>query len=319
MGSRGLNPVRSTLGRRNILHFEAKLAEHLTADRAAVPEGPWFGQRERPDFLGWGASPNPCDPRGRTICLARAPARRGRPGDRLRLGSEGGFAHSILLAPDGCLDVVWTGARLVAFPPLAGARRGRIAASSVNIGVRLTCGWAGAAIGASLATAGASEIALEEAWGVYGRRAGEGLRAARGPDAKQSLLESVVAERLGATEPPPDAALESIRLLWQDSCLPLDDLSTRLGTPSRTLRREVFAATGLGPKALRWVFRFQAMWRRLRDTPGAGSAAITAVELGFPGQAHMIRECRSMTGRTPGRLRRAFPTGRNLQDDRHAG
>jgi AraC-like DNA-binding protein len=225
----------------------------------------------------------------------------------------GGFDHSIMLAPDGCVDVVWDGARLVATPPRPFGIRRRVRATNVNVGLRLACGWAGALLGPALPTAPALDIDLGVVWGDFGAKATDRLRATEGPDGMRAILEALVEERLSG-RPPPAPVLESLSLLREDPRLPLDALPRRLGTPSRTLRRQIARATGLAPKRLQRVLRFQAMRLRLEDAAGMRSLAVLAADLGFADQAHMTRECRAMSGRTPTGLRRAQVGGRNLQD-----
>lgn len=226
----------------------------------------------------------------------------------------GGFDHSLMLAPDGCLDIVWNGATLTASLPRAHGTRRQVRSSSRNVGVRIACGWAGALVGPDLANAPAPEIDLALLWGAMGRAASARLATTFELRGQRRLLEEFVGEVLADRAPPSGAVLEFVRLLRQDPSLPLKALSTRLGAPERTLRRQVTAATGLSPKELQRVLRFQAIRSRLQaDAPVQGAAALAA-ELGFADQAHMIRECRAMTGRTPAQLQRARPSGRILQD-----
>jgi AraC-like DNA-binding protein len=227
----------------------------------------------------------------------------------------GGFDHSVMLAPDGCVDIVWDGVRLAAVPPRASGFRRRVCATSVNVGLRLACGWAGALLGPALRMSPGRDIDLGVLWEGFGAEAASRLRAA-GPEAARAILEAVVEERLSDRPPPPAPVLEVISLLREDSRLRLDSLPRRLGTSSRTLRRQITRATGLAPKALQRVLRFQAMRLRLERGAGVQSSALLSADLGFADQAHMTRECRAMTGRTPSGLRRAQNGGRNLQDER---
>lgn len=180
----------------------------------------------------------------------------------------------------------------------------------------LACGWAGVLLGPALLIAAGLDIDLEVVWDDCGAKATSRLRAAVGPEATRAILEAVVEKRLSRCPPPPPPVLESLSLLREDPCRPLDRLPRRLGMPSRTLRRQIAGATGLGPKSLQRVFRFQAMRLRLEGGAEVQSLAVLAADLGFADQAHMSRECRAMTGRTPRGLWRVQVDGRNLQDDR---
>lgn len=230
----------------------------------------------------------------------------------------GGFGHTVMLVPDGCLDIVWNGARLTATLPRAHGVRRRVEATSLNIGLRVRRGWAGALLGPTLVHAGGAEAELGTAWGAFGEHAVARLRAAPEPAGKRAVLEALVADRLVDGVAPSEAALESLRQLQAEPGLSAGALRRRLGISERTLRRQIAAATGLSPKGLQRVFRFQAMRRRLEDAAGADSVAVIAAELGYADQAHMTRECRVMTGRTPAELRRSL-RGRNLQDRPRSG
>jgi len=226
----------------------------------------------------------------------------------------GGFRHSIMLVPDGCLDIVWNGARLSASLPAAYGVRRRVEATSVNVGIRVRCGWAGAFLGSALVDFRGAETDLGIAWGAFGEHAMARLRAAEEPAAIRAVLEALLAERLADAAAPSAVALESIWHLRAEPNLSVQALRRRLGASERTVRRQIAAATGLSPKGLQRVFRFQAMRRRLESAAPSDSAAVIAAELGFADQPHMTRECRAMTGRTPAELRRRTSGGRNLQD-----
>jgi len=219
----------------------------------------------------------------------------------------------MMLVPDGCLDIVWNGAGLTASLPSAHGVRRRVEATSLNVGLRVRCGWAGAFLGSAPVHVRGGETELGIAWGAFGEYAIARLRAAAEPAAKRTVLEALLAERLADAVAPSEVVLESIWHLRAEPNLSVDTLRRRLGTSERTVRRQIAAATGLSPKGLQRVFRFQAMRRRLESAATSESAAVIAAELGFADQPHMTRECRAMTGRTPAQLRRSSG-GRNLQD-----
>ncbi|SDM55343.1 AraC family transcriptional regulator [Allokutzneria albata] len=108
-------------------------------------------------------------------------------------------------------------------------------------------------------------------------------------------LERMVLRRLRATGPPDPVMSAALRLLWTDrSALPISE---------RHFRRRCQEATGLAPKALHRVLRFQvflanvqsALARRSRPDRLAALAAAS----GYADQAHLTRECARLTGVTP--------------------
>ncbi|MTD53602.1 helix-turn-helix domain-containing protein [Amycolatopsis sp. RM579] len=80
------------------------------------------------------------------------------------------------------------------------------------------------------------------------------------------------------------------------------DVADELGVTERHLRRLFLDHTGMSPKAVQRVGRFQR-FLHAADTSRAGLAELAAAT-GFADQAHLTREVRSLAGLTPGALRR---------------
>jgi len=76
----------------------------------------------------------------------------------------------------------------------------------------------------------------------------------------------------------------------------IDELATELGSSARHLRRRVTRAVGLGPKRLARLARAQEALAGLRR--GSPWPEV-AFECGYVDQAHLIREVKAFTGRTP--------------------
>jgi AraC-like DNA-binding protein len=76
-------------------------------------------------------------------------------------------------------------------------------------------------------------------------------------------------------------------------------IAEELGTSERTLQRSLRGTVGLGPNDVARRIRVQEVVRRL-SLPGA-DVSLTAAELGYVDQAHLINEFRTVTGTTPGR------------------
>ena len=79
------------------------------------------------------------------------------------------------------------------------------------------------------------------------------------------------------------------------------ELSRTLAIGERALRRRFDRAIGYGPKKLDRIIRFRRFLHQAgsrRET----SLAETAFEVGYADQAHLTRECRRLSGLTPGDL-----------------
>jgi AraC-like DNA-binding protein len=79
-------------------------------------------------------------------------------------------------------------------------------------------------------------------------------------------------------------------------------LMRTLSMSERTLRRRFEQSFGYGPKTLDRILRYQRFLRLARGS--RQPTAIQAAEAGYADQAHLVRECRRMTGSTPRQLDR---------------
>jgi len=70
-----------------------------------------------------------------------------------------------------------------------------------------------------------------------------------------------------------------------------------LGLSTRQLERRFHAAVGLPPKLFCRIERFNNVFRTLGQ--GSGAWADTAIDCGYYDQAHLIRDCKSLSGTTP--------------------
>lgn len=154
------------------------------------------------------------------------------------------------------------------------------------------------------------------------RRAGRLRRRLAGTRSSREALDLLLAQvrrALAGSSPSRSpllahAGLERIRGPRRDA-LDLAGLAVELGVSTRHLRRVIREQTGLGPKRLQRILR---LGRAVYDADRAAHPpwARVAVGAGFYDQAHLIRECRDLTHRTPVELhaeRRAqaapFPGG----------
>jgi transcriptional regulator GlxA family with amidase domain len=78
---------------------------------------------------------------------------------------------------------------------------------------------------------------------------------------------------------------------------PIGDLAREVGWSHRHLIARFRQQVGLTPKTAARLVRFEALLARLRERPA--SWARLAAEAGYADQAHLVRDFRSFTGRTP--------------------
>lgn len=191
--------------------------------------------------------------------------------------------------PDGCVDVVWTGAELVVAGPATEVVHPSVEPEATKLGVRFRMGMAGAALGMPADELLDLNVPLAEVW--------------RGPLAAPRDLAGLVrtvARRL----PPLDqldplvraAAIETARFGPG-----VAELARSLGLGERQLLRRFRRGVGYGPRTLARVARFQR-FLALAQTHRGADLAWLAVAAGYADQPHLTRECRRLSGRTPREL-----------------
>jgi AraC-like DNA-binding protein len=216
----------------------------------------------------------------------------------MREVSGEGSSDSVLVLPDGCVDLLWREGELV----LAGldrtARSSRVAPGERIVGLRLRPGVAGAVLGMPASEVLDIHVKLEELLGTSASELAARLAETDGDDEAFGLLEGMVGSQLEGGGPDPLVLAATRRLGFPGSRI--DRLAESLGISDRQLRRRFHESVGYGPKTLDRVLRF----RRLVAQAGAVAAgesdlARLAADLGYADQAHMTRDCMRLSGRTP--------------------
>ena len=191
--------------------------------------------------------------------------------------------------PDGCVDVVWTGAELVVAGPATQVAHPNVEPEAVKLGVRFRMGTAGAALGMPADELLDLSVPLSEVW-----------RGPLEPPRDLAALVRTVARRLPATgELDPlvrAAAVETARFGPS-----VADLARTLGIGERQLLRRFRRAVGYGPRTLARVVRFQR-FLALAEADPAADLAWLAADAGYADQPHLTRESRRLSGRTPSEL-----------------
>jgi AraC-like DNA-binding protein len=196
------------------------------------------------------------------------------------------------VVPDGCVDLIWSGAGLSVAGPDTRARVVALAPGSRLVGVRLRPGAAGAVL--ALPMCELCDTCPDAADVLEGDVAAALLEAlAAGQDA-HALLRRAVARR-GVREPDP-LVLAAVRALGQPRAR-VGVVAEELGVSARQLHRRISDAVGYGPKVLARVLRF----RRLQALSPAPLAEL-ALDAGYADQAHMTAEVTQLAGVSPVRF-----------------
>jgi AraC-like DNA-binding protein len=219
----------------------------------------------------------------------------------IRQPSEDERNDSVLILPDGCVDLLWREGELVVAGLDRTARPSPVRPGERILGLRLRPGVAGAVLGMPASEVLDVHVKLEELLGPEANELADRLRESKDDDQAFGLLEKAVGSRIEGQGPDPLVLAATRRLGFPGSRV--DELAESLGISDRQLRRRFHQAVGYGPKTLDRVLRF----RRLVAQAGAVAAgesdlARVAADLGYADQAHMTRDCLRLSGLTPVQL-----------------
>jgi AraC-like DNA-binding protein len=216
------------------------------------------------------------------------------------VGPEGAPAVDRVL-PDGCIDVIWDGARLFVAGPDLSAERLERAPGSTMVGVRLRPGRAPTLLQVAATELTGLRVELAALWGREADELAERLDGTTTPDAARRLLEwRVAAWPADRAEFDPAIAFV-VRVLEQDPRVTVSRLASELALSHRQLQRRALVALGYGPKTFGRIMRFQR-FVCLGRSDLDGELARLARQAGYADQAHLTRECRRLAGLTPREL-----------------
>ncbi|WP_371668462.1 helix-turn-helix transcriptional regulator [Streptomyces sp. NBC_00289] len=196
--------------------------------------------------------------------------------------------------PDGCMDLLWNGGRLLVAGPDTHAHVPG-GGPAHWAGVRFPPGVGPAVLGVPAYELRDRRVELTDLWPAADVRRLGGRIAAAG-DPLPALEE--VALTCAADADPPDPLLGRL-VAALDAGRPVAVAADELGIGARQLHRRSLAAFGYGPKTLARVLRLQ---RALALARGGVPLAATAARCGFADQAHLTRDVKELTGLPPGEL-----------------
>ncbi|MFJ9076033.1 helix-turn-helix domain-containing protein [Streptomyces sp. NPDC102278] len=199
--------------------------------------------------------------------------------------------------PDGCMDLLWAGGRLLVAGPDTGPHpAGEVPGAAPGgpfWGLRLAPGTAPALLGVPAHELRDRRVDLAGLWpGAEVRRLAE--RTGAYEDPRDGLEE--LARARAADSGPPDPVAAAVRAGLRGG-RSVATIAGDVGLGERQLHRRSLDAFGYGPRTLGRVLRLQrALALIRRGTPPAE----VAYAVGYADQAHLGREVRALTGRTPG-------------------
>jgi AraC-like DNA-binding protein len=194
--------------------------------------------------------------------------------------------------PDGCMDLVWTGAQLLVAGPDTAPHPSRREPGVVATGLRFAPGQLPAILGVPAAALRNRRVPLAELHAALARDAIAHIEHGDGP---ADVLVSLTMRLPGS---PADPSLRAV-VAHLGRGASAAETADALGWTTRSLHRRSLAAFGYGPAVLRRVLRF----RRALELLQAGSpTADAAFDAGYADQPHLSREVRALAGLAPTQL-----------------
>ncbi|MFJ3882595.1 helix-turn-helix domain-containing protein [Streptomyces sp. NPDC090077] len=198
-----------------------------------------------------------------------------------------------VVLPDGCMDLLWTGGRLLVAGPDTGPHPAGEVPGRSFAGLRLAPGSAPALLGVPARELRDRRVELADLWpAAEVRRLTERTAAYEDPCA---ALEALARTRLAAAGPPDPLPAEVTARLRAGQ--PVSAVAAAVGLGERQLHRRSLDAFGYGPRTLGRILRLQhALALARRGLPQAE----VAFAAGYADQAHLAREVRALAGTTLG-------------------
>jgi AraC-like DNA-binding protein len=144
-------------------------------------------------------------------------------------------------------------------------------------------------------------VDLRDVLGASGRRLAEQLREAPTWRRRFTVLDQLLLGRLErGPQPSPEVARVWGRLVATGGAAEIGRLAGEVGWSHKHLITRFKQQVGLSPKTAARLVRFDRVLGSL-EQPGTAGWERVAAEAGYADQAHLIREFRTFTGRTPTR------------------
>jgi len=203
------------------------------------------------------------------------------------------------ILPDGCLDLIWDGSRLLVAGPDTRARLHHAAAPSTLTALRFAGGLGPALFGLPAVHVRDRTVLLDDLWQA-------------GP--ARELAERVAAGPVAALDAwlPAQVARSDVNPLGRRivamarAGLTVREMADHAGIGQRRLHRRCLELFGYGPRHLTRVLRLEQALALARDGVPLARAA---VDSGYADQPHLAREVRDLTGVTAGELLGRRPAG----------
>lgn len=202
------------------------------------------------------------------------------------------------IVPDGCVDLVAGDGEVFVAGPDTAAWTSMFPPGTRLRGLRFQPGAAAAMLGVGADELRDSRISLTDLWNHRGTTLADEILSGR--DLADAMAD-VATDQAAQADPVVERMLAQFAAesAW-DAAAPGRRESPAHDRPARSerqARRRFTLAVGYGPATYRRILRLQ---RAIALAPATATLADLAVAAGYSDQPHLTRECRALTGLTPG-------------------
>ncbi|MFB6563065.1 MULTISPECIES: helix-turn-helix domain-containing protein [unclassified Streptomyces] len=216
------------------------------------------------------------------------------PGAVLWRATAGG--GSMVVLPDGCMDLLWVDGRLLVAGPDTGPHPAGEVPGGAFAGIRLAPGTAPALIGVPAHALRDLRVELADLWPARAVRRASALVEGYGDEGCGDVragLEALARARAADAGAPDLLTAEVVARLRAGEAVAA--IARAVGLGERQLHRRSLDAFGYGPRTLGRILRLR---RALALARGGLPYAEVACVAGYADQAHLAREVRALAGTT---------------------
>ncbi len=223
-----------------------------------------------------------------------------------------------LVIPDTCMDLIFS------FDPVRNEEADlfsgindrmfelhpeNLPATRIDFGIRLYFWAVPLFTKMSLCQALNADVPVETHFGKLGKELREAVQRAETLAGRAQLAQKILLKHLYADRQNNAVMNAAYRILSEKGALDIPEAAQYASVSQRQLERLFLSQTGVSPKKLAGLVRYQSLWNDVIWKPGFPIQ--TAIEVyGYSDQSHLLNDFRKYHGMTPGQARRmAMSTG----------
>lgn len=225
------------------------------------------------------------------------------------------------LVPDACIDVLWlSSGEIMLCGPETTAWWFQLPPGVVAAGVRFRPGVVPALFGVGADTLLDRRIPWAEFVGATAAAALATELSTAGTDEQRLAVWHRAVTALVASATPDPLAEAVLALTVAHPRVSAAEVAASVGLTTRQLQRRCLHSFGYGAATLARIVRFHRFWSAASLAAAGTSIASVAHQAGYADHAHLVRDCRAITGAPPRRfLAESFATFPDMSDPYKTG